>query len=326
MLPMVRITLQEANEERYSRKHIDKKIKDELLSEPVILEKIEQGVQLIEKWLAGQYYESKMQRLAQLKELDIPAMVLEIFVGVTYTLKDELFTSVSARMAGRLGMSDKPDAILTMAEMLTIVAATDVYDITKAGASSSLMFSSRIRLPDELVEYIEHSEYLPPMVCEPKVITSNYESGYLTHNDSLILGKGNHHEGDICLDVINLVNKVPLSLDTEFLSVHEETPKEITVEGMKMRALKKRGEILDDVEAKERVAKAMENWDAFKLQSYKFYSLMQQQGNRFWITNKVDKRGRLYAQGYHISPQGASFKKAMLEFADKKPVEGVPTI
>jgi DNA-directed RNA polymerase len=46
-------------------------------------------------------------------------------------------------------------------------------------------------------------------------------------------------------------------------------------------------------------------------------------GNEIYLTNKVDKRGRIYAQGYHITTQGTSFKKAMLELAHEELVTGI---
>ena len=51
---------------------------------------------------------------------------------------------------------------------------------------------------------------------------------------------------------------------------------------------------------------------------------MVSQGNRFYLTHKVDKRGRIYAQGYHITTQGTAFKKAMIELAEPEFIEGAP--
>ena len=140
------------------------------------------------------------------------------------------------------------------------------------------------------------------MVCEPLNLENNYSSGYLSHTDSLILGNGNHHDGDICLDVLNLVNKVPMRLDIDFLKTVTEEP---TFE-------------LD-------TAEKVHQWAQFKKQSTELYVLMAEQGNEFYFTNKVDKRGRIYAQGYHITTQGTAFKKASLELAKEELVGGVPT-
>lgn len=293
---------QEANEKRYNRKHIDQYIREEIEADPEKWDKVQHGIQLLKDWLKGDYYPSKNKRLQQLRGLDPAGMVMDIFVGIAYITREELFTSVTAQMAGRLRFSDKTEAILTIAEIMAVLCNTDAFDINKASRSASLVIISRLKFSDQLTDFIENSQYLPPMVCEPRHLWTNFNSAYLSHNDSLILGSGNHHDGDICLDVLNLMNRVQLSLDTEFLSKVEELPTK-------------------PLETSEQV----EQWQQFKRQSYRFYELMVSQGNVFHLTHKVDKRGRAYAQGYHISTQGSSFKKASIELAREEYITGVPT-
>jgi len=295
------IVLQEMNEERFNRKHIDAKIRKAIETNPEMLKKIVQGNSLVNDYMNGNYYESKMKRIAQLKQLDVPTLVMDILVGIAYSLKPELFTSVSAQIAARLKFSDRTEAITTVAELMAVLCNTDAFDITKENKQASLMVVSRIPLSPELIKFIEHSQYLPPMVCSPLELTHNFSSGYLTHNDSLILGSGNHHDGDLCLDVLNTMNNVALSLNVPFLCNVEEEP---TFE-------------LDTQDKTD-------GWNAFKRQSYMFYELMEEQGNEFYLTHKVDKRGRIYSCGYHITTQGTAFKKAMLDFAKKEHVTGVP--
>ena len=300
METMRQIVLQEENEARYSRKHIDGYIRTYINESPALQAKIVQGVELINQYKAKTYYESKNKRVAQLKDMDVTELVTDIFVGIAYFLREELFTSVTAQMAGRLEFSDKTDAIKTVAEILAILCSTDVFDISKANKMASLCIVSRMQLPSDLVSFIENSCYLPPMVCEPVELINNMSSGYLTHNDSLILGNGNHHDGDLCLDVLNTINRVQLRLDTVFLSTVEETP-------------------TFDLDTPEK----NEQWLRFKKQSYSFYRLMVDDGNQFYLTHKVDKRGRIYASGYHITTQGTAFKKASIELANEELVEGV---
>jgi len=301
METMRHIVLQEMNEEHYNRKHIDTKIRAAIEAQPAMRAKLLQGAELLKAYIAGQYYPSKMARIAQLLALDVNDLVMDIYVGIAYSVRPELFTSVTAQMSARLNFSDRTEAIMTVAEMLAVLCQTDAFDIHKQEKQSSLMIVSRIPLPDTLLEFIEHSQFLPPMVCEPLELTHNHSSGYLTHNDSLILGSGNHHDGDICLDVLNTMNKVAFKLDLDFLCKVEEEP-------------------TFDLDSQDK----QDQWTRFKKQSYRFYSLMAQQGNRFYFVNKVDKRGRIYSCGYHLNPQGAAFKKAQLELARESLVEGVP--
>lgn len=294
--------LQRINETMYARAHIDRYLDRAIRENPESEAKVQAGVTLLQDWLSQTYYPSKDARLEQIKDLDLESLVREIFIGIAYCQEPQLFTAVTAQLASRLHMSDKAEAITTIAEIVAVLCQTDAFDIIKAHASASLMVQSRLPLPAQLIEFIEHSEVLPPMVCEPRRLTHNRSSAHLTvSGDSLILGKGNHHEGDICLDVLNICNRVALRLDTTFLTTVEEEP---TCE-------------LDTPEK-------LRMWEKFKKQSYRFYDLMVAQGNRFYLTHKVDKRGRIYAQGYHITSQGTSFKKASLELADAEYVTGVP--
>lgn len=296
---------QEMNEKRFNRKHIDGYIREAIETSPVMQAKVAHGVQLVEEYIQKanrlEYYNSKNLRVMQLINMDLVTLVTDIFVGVSYCVREELFTSVTAQMASRLRFSDKTEAIMTTAELMAVLCNTDAFDIRKPAKMASLCIISRIPLSDKLLKFIEESEYLPPMVVPPLQLTSNFCSGYLTHNDSLILGSGNHHDGDICLDVLNLMNSVELSLDLKFLSTVEEEPNTPLVN-----------------------QDQLDNWKKFKIQSYRFYDLIQSQGNVFHMTHKVDKRGRVYSQGYHINPQGAAFKKAMIELADPEYLTGVP--
>ena len=263
--------------------------------------KLIEGERLVKEYMSGSYYESKMARIAQLENIDVSALVLDIFTGIAYCLRPELFTSVSAQMASRLKFSDRTEAITTVAELMAVLCQTDAFDISKESKQASLMVVSCIPLSEHLIAFIENSQFLPPMVCEPLELTHNFSSGYLTHNDSLILGSGNHHDGDLCLDVLNTMGKVALKLDTDFLSTVEEEP-------------------TFDLDSQEKI----DQWKRFKEQSYMFYNLLATQGNRFFFNWKVDKRGRAYSQGFHLNPQGTSQKKAMLEFANEEVVTGAP--
>lgn len=295
----IRIELQRLNELRFNRKHIDLKLFEFVQNDSNMQEGVKDGIEKLESYISKTYYQSKMARIAPLQHMDLNKIVEDVFVGIAYTKHGELFTSVSAKLAGRLGFDDKPSAITTMAEILAVLCETNVFDIYKLSKYDSMKVKHNIPLPQELKDFIRDSEYLPPMLCEPNQLVNNYSSGYLTHSDSLILGKGNHHNGDICLDVLNKKNSTPLKLCLEFISTHEEEPTK-------------------EFETPEQ----RDQWNAFKKQSYEFYALMAQQGNRFYLTHKVDKRGRIYSQGYHLNTQGTPFKKAIIELANEEIVEG----
>jgi hypothetical protein len=325
METMLQIVRQENIEQRFSRKLIDNKIRAEIAANPDMVQRMAAGVELVSNWCEATYYASKQMRVDQVKPLDHAQLVEDIFVGVCYYQNPTLFTSAAAQLAGRLGFDDKRAAMTTIAELLAVLCATDAFDIDKPSKMASLTVQSRIPLSDELIEFVNQSMYLPPMVCEPLELKSNYASGYLSHKDSLILGSGNHHNGDICLDVLNTLNKVALKLDMQFLCNAPENPKEeFTLERV-LESHDKSGRYITEGEAKEILAKQIEGWEAFKKQSQKIYLMLHQNGNRMFLTNKVDKRGRIYAQGFHVNTQGASFKKAAVELANEELIQGAPT-
>jgi hypothetical protein len=299
-----------AIEHTYSRKFIDIYIDQEIRNNPDSEAKVHQGVQLLEAFRNTHHtttrqgevveFKSKNDRMAQIQYLELEPLVRQIFIGVCYCQIPELFTNITAQLADRLSFDDKRDSIMTIGEMVAVLCQTDAFDIIKPSQEASLIIQSNMVLSNQLLDCIERSNYLPPMICPPQVVTNNFESGYLTHNDCLILGKKNGHNDDICLDVINKQNQIPLKLDLKFLSTVEEEP-------------------TFNLDTQDKI----QNWSAFKHQSYEMYRLIKDR--EFYLTNKVDKRGRGYAQGYHISTQAVAFKKAMIEFADEEIVEGVPT-
>lgn len=323
------IIAQEAIEKRYSRKHIDGYIREAIRENPVNYSKVEKGVALLQEWMEGTYRPEKMMRIAQLKAYapeasDLEKIVTDMFVGIAYVQKPQLMSSLNVQLAGRLGFDDREQAIQTVAELLSVLCLTDAFDITKESRMASLMVVNCLELPENVLRFIEYSEYLPPMVCEPLKLESNYDSGYLSHKESLILGNGNHHDGNICLDVLNIANSVKLKLDVGFLLALEED---------KSFELKSEDEFNEWVEIKKKhkqfpsyahyVAYVEGMWEMFKRTSAEMYMQMINAGNKFHLTHKVDKRGRIYSCGFHINTQGNAYKKAMIDLANEEIVEGV---
>lgn len=286
-------------EKTFSRKQVFADIKDWLLDQPDMQDKVAEGVQMLEDFLGKSYYESKDSRLLQMKDIDLKSLVENILTHSSIVIKEELFVSFTSQLALSLGFSDRRDAIQTIGEIVTVLADLDVYDINKPSPMASLTIKTRINLPHHFIDAVGISQYLPPMVEPPRYVTSNYEGAYYTFDDCQILGKGSGHLGDISLDIINTQNAIPLVLNEEFLSSVKEIPSH-------------------DLDTLDKQAL----WRQFLNESKKVYQLLEDK--EFYLTNKVDKRGRLYAQGYHVSTQSVPYKKAMIDFANQEYVEGVP--
>jgi hypothetical protein len=293
--------LQIKNEYVFSRKHIDGYIAQAIQESPANENKVAVGTKLIKDWMAGDYYATKNARITQLVSLDIEQLVREIFICIAYYQQEELFVGVSGQLAIKMGFDNHADSIKTMAEILAVLCQTDAFDINKDSDASSLMIQSKISLPVEITQLIARSMYMPPMVCPPDLVETNFESAHLTFNDGLLLGHDNNHSGDLCLDIINNQNQTALQLNSEFLHTVPELPTHDLSNVMKL-----------------------DQWTQFIEQSKEVYALILMQGNQFWLNTKPDTRGRLYAQGYHVTTQGSPYKKAMIELAYEEVVEGVP--
>ncbi len=280
----------------YSRKHIDDYIREELEANTDAMNIHMNASLVIEGWIIGEYYPSKMARLEQLKGLDIDEIVMQILIGVSYCQTPELFTAITAALASRLHFDDKSEAITTVAELCAIMAIADCFDIGKETKRDSLYITAKIPLNEDLCEYICNSKFLPPMVCKPETITHNYQSTYLTYNDSVILKPTNHHNDPVSLDFLNNQNGIALKFDHKFLNTCLEEP---TFE-------------LDTPDKKSA-------WSNQLNESLHFYSVIGD--DSFYLENKFDKRGRSYVRGYHITTQGTAYKKAMVEFAKEELID-----
>lgn len=296
----LKIQLQQQLEDRFSKTLLDKKLTVFTQDSLLFVEKVNLGISLVNNWLKGSYYSSKQARLADVDILELPQLVTKILRATLYCRTDTPFNAVVGMCANYLGWDDKPNAIRTTAEILAVLCDTNAFDINKVSRESSLTLVSKIDI-GELEDNMVLVQYMPPMIIKPEELTSNSDTGYLNHKGSLILGGNyNHHEGNICLDVLDIQNSVQLKLDVEFLDTVAETPKH-------------------PCETKEQE----KNWDTFKKESADIYRLIIRAGNTCYLTHKVDKRGRMYAQGYHLTTQGSAYKKAMLELATPEMVEGV---
>jgi DNA-directed RNA polymerase len=170
-------------------------------------------------------------------------------------------------------------------------------------------FIIAVELKREVYDEMELYQYPLPMVVKPRILETNRETGYLTGKDSAILKSGNHHEDDICLDHLNRVNRVPLTINQEtarlvknkWRNLDHQKPDETKQEFLKRKA-------------------AFEKYDRNTKEVMEHLSIA---GGKFWLTHKYDKRGRSYAQGYHVNTQGTPWNKAVVEFAETEICGGI---
>lgn len=313
-----RYLLQQKIEETFSKKFIVQKAVDDLLTSESIVAKLNKGVEILYSWFNENHGIDKSLRLLALQELDINELVQHTVALVAlHCSKPMKLVSIASMCIGHLKMADKVDAIQTMAEVIAMLSDTDLFDCRKT--ADGWVVVSRIGLDEDVLRYAYNAFYLPPMIIKPRTVRSNRDSGYITQRgESLILGYyENHHDDDICLDVLNILNANEYELDTDLISsLSEEWHREELNQDEYMELSQEDKHIYGMDKA---------TWEDYINQGYKIQTLMLYHGNKFWLQNKVDKRGRIYTSGYHLNVQGSSFKKAMINLAKKEIVTGLDT-
>ena len=282
-------------EDNYSKHNVRKYLIDKEI--PHISSKIMEAVKLLGAWSLLNYYPSKNERIKELKKHNKPFdLVIEIALIVLQESEYLTIQSVVGQLAPVLNMEDELQSIKTAAEIITVVCGSDLYDIipAKCSVTGSILIESNYQLKDSTLEYIKSKRYLPPLVCKPNEITHNRSSGYLTKDESVILGKGNHHNKPLALDTLNIANNVALSLD-EFILDYEE------VSSKPLETAEKRS-----------------NFNKLVKRSNGIYQLLLDNDNKFYFSWRFDKRGRMYSKGYEVNIQSTDYKKALINLHKKE--------
>lgn len=305
--------LQQNTEKQYSKHQLEEQFKVQLKECEALQPVWQQCLQdLNDNYLGGDHYQQKNDRLAQF-HIDDLEEVMERIMFISSQYGRLSMSNLCGQASGQLPL-DKPYNRLQMCgEIAAYMAKNGLIglELPQAmgnGRRTMMQVESYFAPDKEFVDFAAQCMYLPPLVCEPKELTNNRSSGWQeTPFGSLITKAGNHHEGEISLDVLNRRNRIVLKLNEEFLCKVDE---HITAEDLQ----DSKG---DTDEAK------LEQYKNFQSKSYEVFKYLIQEGNKFHLLHKVDKRGRVYSQGYHCSYQGNSFRKAMVEFAEEEIVTGV---
>jgi hypothetical protein len=290
-----------ANEYQFNRKYIDGYIKQELEDSSEMQAIHTKCVEMLDEWSSRDYYPRKNERLLLLRDMDLDILVSNIMVGVAYCVVGDLFRSVVARLASRVRFSDKKEAVETIAEVITVMSMTKIFHIYREEEDGNILIKSLIPLSKRLTDYASQTSYLPPMVCPPNKVTSNFSSGLLKDDRSVLMGK-KHHDYPVSLDVINTQNQIPLCIDGDFILNCQEIP----------------NKPLDSI-------KKVTAWNMFVTDSRNMCALLTEQSDELYFNHGLDTRGRLYCHGYHASYQGNPYRKAMLNFVKEETVE-VPSM
>ena len=209
--------IQKKYEETFGKKGIHAKAVEDLRSTEFLLPKIEQTVTYLEEWLETDHWETKNKRLAQLDELDLEELVYDLLAIICLECTKPMpLVSVASMAAKYLNMSNKLESIQTCAEILAILAINDLCDEVRNKENTRYIVTV-VELDTSVIKYKFNAMYLPPMIIKPRTVRHNRDSGYITQKgESLILGYyENHHEEEISLDVLNILNANEYEFDTD---------------------------------------------------------------------------------------------------------------
>jgi len=301
------LRLEQVNTEQiYSKKEIKNTLRKEL-GNTINMAKC---LKLLANWLAEPAkYLSKQTRKNELAnrlvidsaELTGEDLIMELLLTILPFNGQQQIQAVVSNIAPLLGFKKLTDSLVTASEIIVVLCESDLYDVYPAKFSNQegITVQSNIQLSKELQIYISKTMYLPPMLCKPNKVINNFNAGFLSIKEPVLLGKV-RHEKEICLDVINIQNSIELSLDTNMLEWEEESKKE-----------------LDTLEKQKAFQSKLDT-------AIEIYENILANQNSMYLPHKYDSRGRIYCAGYHTTYQGNEYAKALVNIKHKEIVK-LPT-
>lgn len=237
-------------------------------------------------------------------EFDFEAHMLEhdIDVSFGFDLLVQMVLHKRAALPALVGALRKHfdgDCQKTTDELTKAVQA-DLLDWSPVARQFIIKFGISADVQVDLDRY----QYPLPMVVPPLALEDNHSTGYYTSRNSVIL-RQNHHDEDVCLDHLDRVNKTRFRVNQDVATT-----------------IKNRWRNLDKPKADEDVGEYQKRVKAFEKYDRTAHDVMDHLGlateGEFYLTHKVDKRGRTYCQGYVVNYQGTAWNKAVIEFANQE--------
>lgn len=305
------VEVQKNVELTFGKENINQRLMDEYREATDQIQ--DKGAECIQAWLNEweDWHSSIQQRTEPYRDYStdqLKKLVLKIFCVTIKFKQITTFSNVVGICSGMMEGINKLEKVKNSADILSVLHNACFYTISKEEKYGQLMLVSDYVLSDNLQGYIDQCKFLPPMVVKPNIVKDNNETGLLVVKKHVMCGKKDgKHSNDVCLDNLNKLNQIPLTLNLEFLTKYSEVPTYKDNEN----------------DPQQKKAEKYEDWERFVKDSYKVYRDLVNLGNEYYITHKCDSRGRTYAQGYHVNPQGNAFRKAIIDFAEQEKVTGI---
>lgn len=235
-----------------------------------------------------------------LNKLSNPNIVLDV-LGILAVRKEIYITSVIEMLIEKYDVDKSKQKIA-----IAILEAGSLGLLTGITIKDNLKLYSNYVLPAKTLELLDQFQYLLPMIVPPLPVgkKNNKGSGYYTiGSDSLILNN-NQHKGDIACDVLNKLNSISLSLNQDLV-----------------KTIRNHWSGIDEQAEDEEFADKVKAFERFEKQFMFNAAYLLNQDNKFYLTHKFDKRGRIYSCGYAINTQGNSYQKAVIELHHKELID-----
>jgi hypothetical protein len=231
-----------------------------------------------------------------------PDFGIELLVQMVLHKRTTLPTLVSILRHHFVEKHGEYSASQVCADQLLKAAQADLVDWN--GVTEQFVIRPGLNITQDVQEDLDRYQFPLPMIVPPKRLTHNKASPYLSLGDGSVILRKNHHDDDVCLDHLNRVNSYRFTFNNNVARMIHNRWRDLD----KLKAGETRIEF-------ERRKKAFEKYDRTARQVMAQVTL---HGNCFYLTHKVDKRGRTYCQGYHCSYQSAPWNKAVIELYDKE--------
>lgn len=265
---------------------------DKLMEQQIELEKLHNKNNLHRR-IRREFEEAEFESLLISKEIPVD-FGMDLLVQMALYKRADLKT-----LCGLLRHHTKSSQLT--ADLLTKCAEQDLVDYN----TDLRVFIVKYTISQDVQEELDRFQFPMPMVCKPKKVRTNMDSGYLCGNGSIIL-KNNFHTDDVCLDHINRMNGIKLTIDQDVFQFVKNS----------WRNLDKP----KDGESKEDYEKRVRAFNKYDRTAKDVINKLQEHTEEFYLTHKYCKRGRTYSQGYHVNYQGTDWNKACILFANKETV------
>jgi hypothetical protein len=256
----------------------------EYFDDNAIVQEVLDTAETLVEW-AGQFfaYESKNERIREWNPefSDFYTLACHIYACVALHPQGITYQALIGYISGTIRCANPLDRAKCAAEVIAVAYMCELILITKT-SDKTMMITTEHQLPVEIPEFPEH-------------IPSAYRPAPLDRNS--ILGcRFKQHSEDTSSDHLDRMNGIAFSLETRVIDSLGEHPSTVPETPEQWLA-----------------------WDQFHDESMRTYQLIRNQmNNRFYLEHSFDTRGRCYCSGYYVTYQGSSFKKAIIQLADKE--------